>query len=371
MNPTDTTDTPAATDSTPTETDTGAQAARTPQAADDCAAGAVSPRLVIRGESQDEGGERYELRWAGKQLRPLALPQPNPAAPPQAAITDWLNITFWFDPTPDNLATLLSQLAALHRDFAWFERRRGGLHGYEKSFDVGTTSAKLAYGGNADTALLSFDGEACAYIADWEALTACFREGYGARITRWDGAIDVHEGSPSVDDALAWHLQGAFNVGGRPPHCEKRGDWVNPNGQGRTLYIGQRENGKCLRVYEKGKQLGNPDSPWVRWEVEMHNKDREIPWDVLRVPGQYVAGAYPKAMGWVRHDMARIKTIRKANETSVGALVHHARHAYGKVINLLQHQGHSAEAIVEMLARSGIPARIPYPAHVLDADGAK
>ncbi len=48
-----------------------------------------------------------------------------------------------------------------------------------------------------------------------------------------------------------------------------------------------------MRIYEKGKQLGDPESPWVRWELELHNTDREIPFDVLLQPGRYVAGAYP------------------------------------------------------------------------------
>jgi len=364
MNPT-TTDTTAPSDCTLKETDTGAEPARTPQAEDGTAPMAVSPPLVIRGESLGEAGESYELRWAGSKIIPVAVPLPNLDSPPQAAITDWLNITFPFDPTPDNLAALLGQLAGLNRVFSWFKPCKGGLHKYKYSFEIGETTARLAYGGNAGTALLSFDGEACAYLTDWEAFARVFRDGYGARITRWDGAIDVHDGSPSVDEALAWHIQGAFNAGGRPPHCEKRGDWVNPNGQGRTLNIAKRENGKCLRVYEKGKQLGNPDSAWVRWEVEMHHdKHRVVLWDVLFRPGQYVAGAYPKAMGWVRHEMARIKTIRAANEISVGAMVQHAKQAYGKLINVLEAQGHSAEDIVAMLTRPGIPSRIPYPSDV-------
>lgn len=46
-----------------------------------------------------------------------------------------------------------------------------------------------------------------------------------------------------------------------------------PDGRGRTFYVGRRENGKLLRVYEKGKQLGAENSPWVRIELELHNKD--------------------------------------------------------------------------------------------------
>jgi DNA relaxase NicK len=50
--------------------------------------------------------------------------------------------------------------------------------------------------------------------------------------------------------------------------------------------VGKRKNGKLLRVYEKGKQLGDESSPWVRWELELHNRDRVIPWEVLLEPVQ-------------------------------------------------------------------------------------
>ena len=56
-------------------------------------------------------------------------------------------------------------------------------------------------------------------------------------------------------------------------------------------YLRKTENGKLMRIYEKGKQLGDATSPWVRWELELHNKSRVIPFDVLTAPGQYVAGA--------------------------------------------------------------------------------
>ncbi len=46
---------------------------------------------------------------------------------------------------------------------------------------------------------------------------------------------------------------------------------------GRTLYIGKRENGKMLRIYEKGKHLGNPVSSWVSVELELKGKNRIIP----------------------------------------------------------------------------------------------
>lgn len=36
------------------------------------------------------------------------------------------------------------------------------------------------------------------------------------------------------------------------PECDQAGNLINPNGDGRTFYVGKRKNGKMLRVYEKG-----------------------------------------------------------------------------------------------------------------------
>ena len=77
-----------------------------------------------------------------------------------------------------------------------------------------------------------------------------------------------------------------------------RGGW--------SLWLG----GRLLRIYEKGKQLGDPLSPWVRWELELHNKDRTIPLDVLIRPGHYLAGGYP-CLSWICESQDRIKTTRK------------------------------------------------------------
>lgn len=99
--------------------------------------------------------------------------------------------------------------------------------------------------------------------------------------------------------------EGLFNCGGNQPGCEQRGNWRKPNGKGRTLYVGNRENGKMARIYEKGMQLGAPGHPWVRWEVELHNTDRVIPWEVLLEPGKFLAGTYPNALGWVQDEMQR------------------------------------------------------------------
>ncbi|MBF4296449.1 replication protein, partial [Vibrio anguillarum] len=64
--------------------------------------------------------------------------------------------------------------------------------------------------------------------------------------------------------------------------------------KGRTLYVGQRQNGKLFRGYEKGKQMKSIEYPdWVRLEVQIGNKSRVIPLDILIDSDAYFTGAYP------------------------------------------------------------------------------
>lgn len=48
-----------------------------------------------------------------------------------------------------------------------------------------------------------------------------------------------------------------------------------------------------FRGYEKGRQLGDPESLWFRAEVELRNQGRIIPLDILINPTQYFTGFYP------------------------------------------------------------------------------
>ena len=198
-------------------------------------------------------------------------------------------------------------------------------------------------------------------VPDWPALTSFLRHDLNARITRWDGAVDDYEGIHSVDLAVEIYKNGGFKSGGNQPVCNQNGNWLAPDGSGRTFYVGKRKNGKMLRVYEKGMQLGAMWHPWVRWEVEMHNKDRIVPWEVLLTPGKFVAGAYPRALGWVNEEMLRIKTVTETAKIGYERLTHYHALAYGKHINVMLQVEGSAEKVVEKLIREGLPARLDLP----------
>lgn len=269
----------------------------------------------------------------------------------------------WVVQSNENLSIFFNALADVAGiQFLNIKNRGKGMNGYDRSFDLGDDGAKFCCGGQRGTVLLMLPGLVCHTIPDWSALVNLLRDQYHARITRWDGAVDDFEGVHSVDWAVEQYKVGNFTNGGNKPSCKQNGNWIEPDGTGRTFYVGKRENGKMLRVYEKGMQCGDPFHPWVRWEVELHNVDRDIPWDVLVNPGQYVAGAYPKALSWMQEEMSRIRTVQTETKLSYQHLVKYASIAYGRLINVMLDNESSPEAVIAMLRKDGLPKRLHMPA---------
>ena len=251
---------------------------------------------------------------------------------------------------------------ALPRQFRPLLDRRKGLHGYTQSFALGESGAMFACGAQSGTGLLSFPGAACQCIEDWAALRGVLSSLPRARITRWDGAVDDYLGQHSVDDAVRLWAAGAFGSGGNQPKPNQHGNWLQPHGAGRTLEVGRRANGKMIRIYEKGMQLGVPWHPWVRWELELHNIDRVIPWEVLTNPGGFFVGGYPKALAWVNEPICRIETVRRTMCATYDSLMASAQQSYGQLLNVALEVEGSEEAAFRALVRGGIPKRLRHPA---------
>jgi len=293
----------------------------------------------------------------------ILIPISKNSLHPYAAITDYLNCTFKFNPKEESLTGLFQEILHVfgNKFFPVIERKYG-IHRYEKSFSLGESSALLAIGGQAGTVLLTMSGESCSLLHDkWAIVVDYLKSKRNARITRWDGAVDDYSGSHSVDWAVEQYLQGNFNAGGNKPSCSNAGNWTDPQGKGRTFYVGKRKNGKFFRVYEKGMQLGSVWHPWVRWEVELHNKDRIIPWDVLLNPARYFVGSYPRLLKWVQDEMTPIRTIQKQMQISYEHLTEYASIAYGSHISLMLKVEGSHEAVFNKLKRNGTSKRMQHP----------
>ena len=301
------------------------------------------PRTVIRGESSGTLGE--------------------------AAFTDWLNVTFPLGSADEPVRWFFDLFSRFTAGvFGGMTDRDRGLHGYSRSFQFDHGGVHFALGGQRQTAFVSIPGEGCGLVRSWDKLIELFRDQMGGRITRWDGAVDDLFGTHSVDLAAQMWSEGGFSTGGNRPCCTQGGNWIEPDGRGRTLYVGKRKNGKMVRIYEKGMQLGAPFHPWVRWEVELHNVDRVVPWEVLLEPGKYVAGAYP-CMRWINERASRIRTVKAQDAITYERLKHCGSLAYGALINVMLEREGSPERVVELLRRIGVPRRLVGTDEVLRLNG--
>jgi len=233
-----------------------------------------------------------------------------------------------------------------------------GLHGYEQSLRCKDRGAIICWGGESQrgSAWLQLGGEFFKHVQpEGIAWLALFCLDVHAAITRIDLCADFFAGEYTVDDALSDYRAGGFQLGGRKPSAALAGDWINEQ-DGRTLYVGKRKNGKLIRVYEKGKQLGEPGSRWVRAEVELRAVDRAIPLAILDDPAPFFAGAANWRFG-VCSVPVRIKTRVEVERVGVQKLTHEARRAYGALIYQLR-TGCDDGELLAILERPGIPRRL-------------
>jgi phage replication initiation protein len=145
--------------------------------------------------------------------------------------------------------------------FGLTKRMEKGRNFYQQSWMLGDDFGFVCFGGQNSTLLTMLNGTGCmAATKGWESRLADFLHTKAdlPRITRVDLAHDDYTGETyNVDKCMVDYDAGLYSAGGRHPNIEQRGNWRNPNGKGRTVYVGVRTNGKFLRVYEKGRQLGD------------------------------------------------------------------------------------------------------------------
>lgn len=85
----------------------------------------------------------------------------------------------------------------------------------------------------------------------------------GAKITRLDLAIDVHDTPVDMNQLYA-----SKQVKGLEGSSKKRSKIENDDG-GYTIYFGSRKSAKMLRVYNKAAEQGLQGVMWTRFEMEI------------------------------------------------------------------------------------------------------
>lgn len=301
--------------------------------------------------------------------RPAERPSP-PAligGESRSAKVDWCTWTF-FPLSPDlHVGAECLEFLRTVVDVPLIAGTAPGMLGYAQGFKIFainganfTPVARVDWGGaqHGGRARVDLSGKMCQLVDDWTPVMHHIAHLGEAKLTRVDLAVDLEQGELGVEDCEAWFLGGDFNAGGRMPSYSKIGAWCEGHeGAGRTFQVGKRENGKMLRCYEKGRQLKQPDSPWVRFEVEIRNIDRDVPLDILTRCDEYFAGAYKCMERVLDAAPAKVSTHQKEGEIAVQHLVKHGTSAYGGLIHVLR-SSFTAGEICDMLARPVVPKRL-------------
>ncbi|HFB9032344.1 TPA: replication initiation factor domain-containing protein, partial [Neisseria gonorrhoeae] len=155
---------------------------------------------------------------------------------------------------------------------------------YEGCWLMGTENAqygRVHYGGQQNTILFELTGTGCGVAKEgWESRLFVFlTNAIRPKITRVDVAKDFFNGEYSPNQAREDRNKGLFTCHHVKPKGECLGsDWEEEDDEtkmtsGKTYGIGSRESSKYVRIYEKGKQLGDKTSTWTRFEIEFKAKD--------------------------------------------------------------------------------------------------
>lgn len=194
---------------------------------------------------------------------------------------------------------------------------------------------------------LHLTGAACEFLKPrhWACIySECVP--YDIKITRCDVCYDDYDGVHPVSEIKDLFESGGFITRGRAP----KGKYINGYGDGDTFYVGRRESGKMLRSYEKGKQLGDFESAWVRHELELHCTDRTIPYEILLNPGAFLQGAYPVALGWLGYAAETIATYKNKSQVVFTVAMLYAKRQVGRLVRYCKDVvGYDVERVVEEL----------------------
>lgn len=328
----------------------------------------IEPLQANRGVHEDDYVQLILADGAVKQV-------PRRSSSESNVFIDWLTFTANVDGflkfngyqafTDDDIAGAISALMEefCGEGFGISKKNGFGMHFHKESYVIGDGWGVFCIGHRNNRFLVSLSGDgwlnadANAAIKIYNFLSRLNEYGGDVRISRIDLAADYYQNGPTHAEFEAAYHRGEFVRQKR--HIESQDSW--PNYQvfgcvhtnrgvqaGITDAVGVRTSDLYLRRYDKGRQLGDPNSTWVRVELEMKNKDTVIPLEILLRPETYFC-QYP----WLRNlrdsTAMKLETKRQRAEITVEASKKIIKHQFGKYLRVLRGLADSDEQLLEQL----------------------
>ncbi len=286
-----------------------------------------------------------------------------------------------FEKDPTKIVELANAVSrTMHTLFGFgIVEQKNGLNGYKYSFRMGTDNAnygQVAFGGKrqGDTVMIHLYGDGLTAANDnWEKCLYNWIKAFApfTKFTRVDLAHDFVNGEYTPNQALDDWINGGFTQKHTRPNSQCIGsDWnnerfPNPNYQrnGKTFYVGSPTSSRLVRVYDKGCEMGDKTSDWVRFELQLRNKDYVIPHEVLLGAGEYLTGAYPVCETLFQehvNDMQKCERVKKSEEITMLHVLKYASQAASPCINMLEQFGFD-DTEIKLLLKGGkfkLPKRL-------------
>jgi phage replication initiation protein len=273
---------------------------------------------------------------------------------------DWLGFRTQGE-VPATLEALRGVFGSLGSSVQAKFRKRGWM-GYEQAADLCLADMHVglvAFGGESQKGWISVNlsGRGCEWIKDWEEANYSLSALPAYENRRVDIALDTFKREVTHDTVVEAYRSGLFTTGGagRPPKMNQ----ILPEDpqDGRTIYIGQRDQGKFLRAYEKGYEMvkdvrkgglefsfvnGIPIGDIFRLELELKPKNCPLPADLIGRRDEYFSGAYPYLQKVVEVEPEIFRQSReKGPQRDMEAALAQIRHQYGTTLftALMAHSG--------------------------------
>lgn len=225
--------------------------------------------------------------------------------------------------------------------FSLGKKHKNGRDFYSHSWAIEEGFGHFAIGGGGQrgTMLFAISGTGCLAAKEgWERRLYLYFNSpscINPVITRVDIAYDDLDGDfLPVRNCVDVYNNGGFDRRGNRPSVEQRGSWINDDksGAGLSFYVGTKHASQCLRVYEKGKQLGDKASKWVRIEVQFSNVRKVIPLDIIIDGLSYFVAAYPILSGVSDREGKRLDKKNKVASANVESYIRNIKNSYGKFL---------------------------------------
>lgn len=269
---------------------------------------------------------------------------------------DWLGCRTQSEPG-DCIEALRGAFGPLGGSLRTVAKKRGK-QGFERSdglFLGDLAIGDMSFGGQAmrGWVWVELTGTGCQWVDDWNKCEDDLAQLRDFQYKRVDIALDTFKREVTHETVVEAHSAGMFTTTGKPPSMRQ----IVPADpyEGRTVYVGKRDQPKFLRAYEKGYEQarkypkieithmeGVPVGDWYRLELELKAKDQLLPEDLIENRDQFFSGAYPYLQSVLDVEPMVLKQSRdKHPQRTLASMLEVLRTQYGNTLftALVAHHG--------------------------------